>query len=310
MSDSPIEEHASSNMLNMENEVIFMGDLHELPSISEKTIRLGYNAVIHCRRGRIELELGGELPSSDRALVQGKKVVATAGQLVLLPANKLLSPMMVSTDVQASGLLVSDKVLREVLGPHIGLWNRAMFLEEVYVVDGGLWINGADGYARTLFQEVGGPEQFRLFRDLVLSFLRTMFLMICELLTRRNESLNGVPPENASTSGERIFFDRFLSMLSQESVKRQQVSYYASRLNITPKYLSTICKRVSGKSPTRWITESVMDDCYQLLRNTDLTVKEISNKLGFPNSSFFGQYFREESGMTPLDYRNKAKAGR
>jgi AraC-like DNA-binding protein len=85
------------------------------------------------------------------------------------------------------------------------------------------------------------------------------------------------------------------------------VSYYASHLNITPKYLSTVCKQVSGKSPTRWITESVIDDIYQQLRSTDLSVKEISHKMGFPNSSFFGQYFKEESGMTPLEYRNKSR---
>ncbi len=83
------------------------------------------------------------------------------------------------------------------------------------------------------------------------------------------------------------------------------MGYYASLLNITPKYLSTVCKRVSGKSPIRWIKESVMNEIYQMLRDTDLSVKEISNKLGFPNSSFFGQFFREEAGMTPLSYRKK-----
>lgn len=308
----------------MEDEVIFLGDLHEFSSVAERTMRLEYNAVVHCRRGRIELELGEGMKTESAApaavsavpaarsasVVQGRKVVVNAGQVLVLPANKLLSPMLVSNDLQASGLLVSDKVLREVLGPHISQWNRAMFLEQVYVIDGGLWINGADSYARTLLEEAGGPEQFRLFRDLVLSFLRTMFLMICEMLTRHDDSLGGIPPQDASTSGERSIFDRFLSLLAQESVKRRQVSYYASRLNITAKYLSTVSKRVSGKSPTRWITESVMDDSYQMLRNSDLSVKEISNKLGFPNSSFFGQYFKEESGMTPLDYRNKAKSGR
>ena len=52
-----------------------------------------------------------------------------------------------------------------------------------------------------------------------------------------------------------------------------------------------------------------MEDIYQQLRNTNLSVKEISNGMGFPNSSFFGQYFREEAGMTPLEYRNKIKEG-
>ena len=44
-----------------------------------------------------------------------------------------------------------------------------------------------------------------------------------------------------------------------------------------------------------------------LLKDTDLSVKEISNRLGFPNSSFFGQYFREQAGMTPMAYRIEHK---
>jgi AraC-like DNA-binding protein len=64
---------------------------------------------------------------------------------------------------------------------------------------------------------------------------------------------------------------------------------------------------VSGKNPMRWITEYVMQDCYALLKSTDLSIKEISNRLGFPNSSFFGQYFREQAGMTPMEYRTEHK---
>jgi AraC-like DNA-binding protein len=83
------------------------------------------------------------------------------------------------------------------------------------------------------------------------------------------------------------------------------VSYYADKLCLTPKYLSIVCQRVSGKSPMQWITENVMEDCYAMLRETNKTVKEISDGLGFPNSSFFGQFFRRQAGMTPLEYRAK-----
>jgi AraC-like DNA-binding protein len=102
-----------------------------------------------------------------------------------------------------------------------------------------------------------------------------------------------------------MVFNQFLSLLSHETQKRRQVAYYAERLFISPKYLSKVCRNVSGKSPLRWITDSVMEDSYALLRNTDLTVKEISNRMGFPNSSFFCQYFREQAGITLIEYRNK-----
>ena len=102
-----------------------------------------------------------------------------------------------------------------------------------------------------------------------------------------------------------MLFNQFLDLLHVEQIKRRKVGYYSAKLYVTPKYLSKVCSKVSGKTPMRWITEAVMSDCYQLLRDTQLTVKEISNRLGFPNSSFFGQYFREQAGITPIEYRSK-----
>jgi len=298
-------DNRHQGMINIGDEVFFVNNICEIPVMANRAVRISYNAVIHCIRGYIELEMGGALSGDDDN--PGRKVVAKGGQVMLLPANKLLQPMTSQGDVEVVVLLVSDKVLREVLGPQINLWNRAMFLDECYVIDGGLWINGADNYARTFFQNDDGEMHFKLFREMVLSFLRTMFLMICEQLMKNNVTVGDVPPQKASTVGEKNIFDRFMLLLSNESNKRRQVSYYASLLNITPKYLSTVCKQVSGKSPMRWITESVMDDIYQMLRNTTMSVKEISNRMQFPNSSFFGQYFKDKAGMTPLEFRNKCR---
>ena len=41
------------------------------------------------------------------------------------------------------------------------------------------------------------------------------------------------------------------------------------------------------------------------LRFTDMTIQEIANDLKFPNASFFGTYFKEHTGMTPMEYRKK-----
>ena len=128
--------------------------------------------------------------------------------------------------------------------------------------------------------------------------------MICGDLVS-HESLTS--DNNQSSFRDKELFNQFLQLLGKQEQKRQKVSFYADQLNITPKYLSTVCKKVSDKNPMRWITESVMEDSYMLLKETDLSVKEISNRLGFPNSSFFGQYFREQAGITPIEYRVKQK---
>lgn len=278
------------NMIRaLEDDVIFVNDLRDVKNLSK--IRAPYNTIVFCRGGRIVIEIGGN-----------QQVKVIPGQLLLIPAGKLVQPMLVSTDVEAGALLVSERMLKTALGRQVTIWNRAMYMKEIYVVENAQWLDGLESYTNSIFLK--REEKPFLFREIVESFFRTMLLLICEELIHHDKmSDNG---ENASSHDKEIF-NHFLQLLSTQEQKRQRVSLYADKLNITSKYLSSICKRVSGKSPIRWITECVMQDCYRLLLDTDLSIKEISNRLGFPNPSFFGQYFREQSGETPMEFRAKRK---
>lgn len=268
------------------DEVLFVDNLREVENLS--TLRMEYNTITYCRGGRILVEVGGN-----------NQVKVGAGQLLLIPAGKLVQPMLISTDVKAGALMVSERLLKSVLGNQVNIWNKAMYMKEIYVIEEAGWLSGLQSYAQTIFKGNSTPV---LFREMVVSFLRTMVLLVCEELLRHEDMASA---DDVSTTHDKELFNRFLQLLSEQEQKRQRVTYYAEQLNITSKYLSAISKKVSGKSPMRWITESVMQDCYSLLRDSDLTVKEISNRLGFPNSSFFGQYFREQAGMTPIEYRTK-----
>lgn len=276
----------------IEDEVMFLDSLNEVEKLSTVSpVKMDYNAIIHCRRGRVLLELGGS-----------QQVKVSAGQMLLVPAQKLLHPMMVSTDVDAGALLVSDRVLKSVLGPQIEIWNRGMYLHETYVIDTQRWSEALQSHTHSIFK----GEKPVLFREFVLTSLRMFLLIICEELLRHDVTAVSAGSD-APSDRERQLFNQFLELLQHQQQKRRKVVYYADQLCITPKYLSTVCRNVSGKSPMRWIVDGVMEDCYALLRNTDLTVKEISSRQGFPNSSFFGQYFREQAGLTPLEYRTKYK---
>jgi AraC-like DNA-binding protein len=80
---------------------------------------------------------------------------------------------------------------------------------------------------------------------------------------------------------------------------------FADELCITPKYLSAVCKRNSGKTANAWITEHLMEDIRYYLRQTDLSIKEVCSVLGFPNASFFGKYVKEHFGVTPTQLRQQ-----
>ena len=268
----------------IDDEVLFVSNLRNAADLP--MLRASYNTLVHCRGGRILVEVGGK-----------QQVKVTHGQLLLIPAGKLVEPMLVSTDVEASALLVSDRMLKSVLGNQINIWNKAMYMKEIYVVEGNNWLMGIQDYTRSVFSQAKTPI---LSNEIIVSFLRTLLLMVCEeLLSHDDMALTN----DASSIHDKEIFNQFLQLLSKQEQKRQKVAFYADQLHITPKYLSSVAKKVSGKNPMRWITESTMQDCYSLLTETDMSIKEISHKLGFPNSSFFSQYFREQANVTPMEYR-------
>lgn len=272
-------------------DVLFISNLRQVQNLP--SLRIDYNSIVVCRTGRIMVELGGN-----------SQINVQPGQMLLIPAGKLVQPMMISTDIEANALLISNRMLKLLLGSQINIWNKALYMKEIYVIGDTDWLRDIQNLSMPILHRYG---EMNLSKDILESYLRMMLLLICEdLLHHENMT---VMDDDTSTGHDKELFNRFLTLLGRQQQKRQQVAYYADLLNITPKYLSTVCKRVSDKSPSRWITESVMQDCYMLLKESDLTVKEISNRLGFTNSSFFGQYFREEAGMTPLAYRNKNKSG-
>jgi AraC-like DNA-binding protein len=273
-------------------DMLYISSLREVRNLP--SLRITYNSIVVCRTGRIIVEVGGN-----------SQVAVLPGQMLLIPAGKVVQPMMISTDIEANAVLISDKLLKMLLGSQVNIWNEALYMKEIYVIGDSEWLRDMQNLSAPILQRYG---EMHLSKDILESYLRMMLLLICEdLLHHENMT---VQEDDTSTRHDKELFNRFLTFISKQKQKRQQVAFYADLLNITPKYLSAVCKRVSDKSPSRWITESVMQDCYILLKESELSVKEISNRLGFPNSSFFGQYFREEAGMTPLEYRNKMKTGR
>lgn len=107
---------------------------------------------------------------------------------------------------------------------------------------------------------------------------------------------------NVKNRSEEIF-SRFLLLVSEYFQNRRTVAYYADRLCITPKHLSAVVKKLSGRTAGDWIENYVVSEAKVLLRTTDIPVQEIASRLGFPNQSFFGKYFKHHTDLSPTDYR-------
>lgn len=102
---------------------------------------------------------------------------------------------------------------------------------------------------------------------------------------------------------DKQIFIRFMELLSKYFTQERHVEFYASKMCISPKYLSTTVKQVSGKTPTVWITNRTIEEIKHRLLHTQDTIKEIAYTLNFPNLSFFGKFFKKATGMSPKQYR-------
>lgn len=98
---------------------------------------------------------------------------------------------------------------------------------------------------------------------------------------------------------------REFTRLLQTYPHKREVQWYARELKITPKYLSEICKERSGKSAGEWIADITVAELKHYLLNTTLPIREIAMQMEFPNASFFCQYTKKHTGMTPNKYRKQ-----
>ena len=99
-------------------------------------------------------------------------------------------------------------------------------------------------------------------------------------------------------------FEAFMTML-RENPHQREVQWFAEQLKITPKYLSEICKDRSGKSASQWIADITISEIKHMLRNTTLPIHKVAEVMEFPNASFFCQYTKKHTGLTPNHFRKQ-----
>ena len=97
-----------------------------------------------------------------------------------------------------------------------------------------------------------------------------------------------------------------LSVPFQSLIKKSEsVSYYADKMFLTAKHLSTVVKEISGKTAGEWIDSLVVLEAKALLKSSEMSIQEIADELHFANQSFFGKYFKHHTGMSPKEYRRQ-----
>jgi AraC-like DNA-binding protein len=133
---------------------------------------------------------------------------------------------------------------------------------------------------------------------IISSLFAAMFHYVMGIL--QQHSNNGT--NNVSNRTDELF-NRFLDLLREHCSTERSVEFYAQKMGITPKYLSLILKKKSGRNASKLIDEAVVYEAKRLLKYSGLSINEIATKLNFASQSFFGKYFKQRVGVSPSRYK-------
>lgn len=130
-----------------------------------------------------------------------------------------------------------------------------------------------------------------------------------DLLSNINRHLNQGNDDDMLRQSDRIY-RRFMFLLADNTNVNRSVKSYADELCVSPKYLTSVCRKHSDCTASELIATAVISRIKQLLLYSDLSIKEVASEMGFDNLSFFGKYVKKHLGLSPNHYRKANGYGR
>ena len=140
-------------------------------------------------------------------------------------------------------------------------------------------------------------HHLQFYHELMGSLCLTMMYDIFEAHAQR-EAIN------SHTDRTAYIVKQLMALLSTGiSRTEREVSYYAERLNVSPKYLSATIKRVTGHSVTSYIDRHTIPILKSYLDDERLSLTQISELMNFTTLSYFSRYCTKHLGQSPSEYR-------
>ena len=283
-----LADNEDINIRYSDNDIIVIDSIQKFAEVSAAHVAM--NGIAICTNGKVQ------------ALMNGQNMELLKNQVAIIPQNVMVSELMISPDFDIKAMFFTNRILQSFLREKMSVWNDVVYIHHHHI----LTMEGDDMQFYTNFYEmlrlcidkrIDHPYR----TEVIQSLLRGALLGLCGALKQMLPPTGR--PDELKASGNH--FQRFLDLLNSRETKHTTVESYANELCISPKYLSTICKKHSGKTANEWITEHVMEDIRYYLKSTDYSIKQVCNLMGFPNPSFFGKYVKTHFGMTPVQLRNQ-----
>lgn len=270
-----------------DGDIAIFNDFSFLPRYCN-SLRINVFALMICMDGAMQVE------------INSKRHNVVARQCLIGRPNDVIANCYKSSDFKGKAILLAPQLVSECISDN-ERWSTTLSLfDNPTVTISPERIHVYEMYSKLLLTklclEEGHSDAYS--RRSICALVRAAFYDIISDM----DNNQGVAPK-AIVSRSEILFRRFIDLLENSAVPERSVSAYASKLCVTPKYLSAACKDFSGETATEWISRSVNSSIRHELKYSSLTIKEIAIKLGFDNLSFFGKYVRAKFGQSPRALR-------
>lgn len=227
----------------------------------------------------------------------GEEKTLCAGDLMIIRKGHLVSNILPSDDFKVNVLYVTSSFI-ELSTPQTNYGMKgsiALFLNPIMKLTGEqqelikrhfVWIEHRLSH-----------KEHSFYRELLANSIQGAILDFFDIHARLYGE-SSVSTQNANIMG------RFFAMLDNDEYRtNREVAYYADKLCVTPKYLSEICKKVSGSTANYWINRYTILDICRKLRDKSLTFVQISDMFHFSSPAYFSRYVQHNLGMNPTEYR-------
>ncbi len=269
-----------------EEEVIIVDSIQNLPE--NDAYYTDYILFIFCTEGKAQMEYDG-------MSIQIKK-----GEVFFGVPGSVLSDYMISPNFNCKILAIKPSEIITSREIHSRIINIMFYIktnpvggmteqEQKIIID----------YYHLLCSRIQATDH-SYYYGILRSIIDAITLEVVGIIERNKVSET---PTDSLRSDQIV--QRFMKIVGESHGRERRVEHYARMLNITPKYLCVLVKNILGRKPTEIIEGATIKEIERQLRYSDKSVKEISNDLDFPNPSFFGKYFKQRSGMTPMSFRKK-----
>lgn len=270
---------------HIDDEILLIDNIADFPLPAEPR-RMESLLFAVCLQGRAEYTID----TMPRTVEPNDIIIVSAGQVV----DKLT----LSEDCKGMVIIVDYAFFNEVIKNVHDLSSLFLFARNhpVYALDDKAIASLCRYYSMMRERVLDISHRYR--RQVVQNLFATMVIDLSDSMSR----IQNLGDEKRTRS-EQIFTD-FIKLVEQNYRNERRVEWYAQTLCLSPKYLSEVVKNISKRTPSDWIDNYVTLELRVLLRNTSFSIKEITERLAFPNQSFLGKYFKERVGMSPSEYRN------